>query len=77
MPKEPDDIKKRLDAAAKASKELTKGMQVLSDTLDAQRKRTEATWNAATAEMRRAYEADRNVKRPATPKKHKPKRRRR
>ena len=43
--------------AEKTDAERIKGMQVLSDALDAQRKQTEDTWIAATSEMRTAWEA--------------------
>jgi hypothetical protein len=51
-------------------------MQVLSDHLDAQRKKTEDTWVAATARMRTAWEFDRNEDRRITTTKYAPERRR-
>lgn len=60
----------------KADVDRIKGMQVLSDALDAQRKQTEDTWIAATAEMHNAWRADRNEDRRVSTKKHEPERRR-
>jgi hypothetical protein len=60
----------------KTDTERIKGLQVLSDRLDAQRKRTEDTCIAATANMRSAWEADRNENRRISTKKHEPERRR-
>jgi hypothetical protein len=62
--------------AERTDAERIKGMQALSDALDAQRKQTGDTWIAATASMRRAWEADRNDRRVILGK-HEPERRRR
>lgn len=59
----------------KTDAERIKGMQILSDALDAQRKKTEDTWIAASAKMRSAWQADRNEDRRNTIKKHEPERR--
>ena len=63
--------------AEKTDAERIKGMQALSDALDAQRKQTEDAWIAATVNMRTAWEADRDVERRTSPKNHEPERRRR
>ena len=55
--------------------EPIKGKQVLSDALDAQRKRTEAAWNAATARMRSAWVPGRDADRRVRFTKHEPERR--
>jgi hypothetical protein len=53
------------------------GMQVLSEMLDAQRKRTEDAWHAVTAEMRNdAWRAGRDKDRRISTNKHEPERRR-
>ena len=62
--------------ADRTDAERIKGMQVLADALDAQRKQTEDIWIAATANMRRAWEADRSERRVSLGK-HEPERRRR
>jgi hypothetical protein len=70
-----DELEKRLDAADNASRKLTKRMHGLSEALAAQRKRTEANWDAATAKMRAAWVPGRDADRRVTATKHEPERR--
>jgi hypothetical protein len=59
----------------KKEEDRTKGMQILSDALDAQRNRAEDRWNAATSQMRTSWIPGRDAERRITAMKHEPERR--
>jgi hypothetical protein len=63
--------------AGKTALDRSRGMQILSDALDAQRNRAEDLRNAATSEMRSSWVAGRDADRRVTATKHEPERRRR